>query len=216
MTKAATHRGKKPYRQPQAPRDDLDFYIENKWCSEILLKLPIFKGITDIYDPCCGSGNIVDSADELGFEAFGDDLSPDRCSPDTGPADFFNLTNAQFSRSFQGRATAIVSNPPYGRAETAERFIRHALTFLDCPLIAVFVEVRFLFSGKRHSFFAHEHPPTCIAFLSSRPSCPPGDAFLRGEIKATGGTQQYVWLIYDRRLGPAVCPPHVWLKRDDT
>jgi hypothetical protein len=216
MAKTETHRGKKPYRQPQAERDDLDFYIENKWCSELLLKLPIFKGITVIYDPCQGSGNIVDSADELGFDAFGDDLSPDRCSPDTGPADFFDMTAARFSGCFQKGATAIVSNPPYGRAETAERFIRHALTFRDCPLVAIFVEARFLFSDKRHGLFAHEHPPTCIAFLSSRPSCPPGDAYLRGEIKATGGTQQYVWLIYDRRPGPPLCPPHLWLTRNGT
>lgn len=65
------------------------------------------KRISKIFDPCCGSGNVVRALSNLKHDAWGKDLE--------GGYDYLK------DRSWH---EAIVTNPPYG---LAQEFIEHAL-----------------------------------------------------------------------------------------
>lgn len=193
------------------PRADLDFYIEPEWCTGALLQLPTFSLIEIIYDPCCGSGNVVKTARALAYRAFGSDVE-NRSRYVQLVADFRKLTSRAVGANRNGAQLAVVSNPPYGGGDMAEAFIRHFVPMNTVEVVAVFVQSRFLHSGKRHKLHAIDHRPSIVAHLSDRPSCPPGDALLAGDIEAKGGSQDYCWLIYDKR-GLDVSTRTVWLRR---
>ena len=89
----------------------------------------------------------------------------------------------------------LVTNPPYGKGVTALAFILRGME-LGFRTVNVFVGETFLFSMTRKPFF-ERHPPRRIAFMSRRPSCPPGG---RG-IEATGGQANYVWLTFGPGVG---------------
>jgi hypothetical protein len=192
-------------------RDPLDFYIEPEWCTEALLALPTFSLIRDVYDPCCGSGNVLKAAMRSGRRGGGSDVV-DRGDNVGFVADFLNITSSAAAAAKSGDPLAIVSNPPYGGGDMAEAFIRHFVSMRDVEVVAVFVQSRFLHSGKRHKLHAIDHRPSVVAHLSDRPSCPPGDAYLAGEIEAKGGSQDYCWLVYDKR-GWDLFTRTVWLRR---
>jgi hypothetical protein len=191
------------------PRAGLDFYIEPKWVTDVLLTLPCFSGVYAVYDPCAGSGNVLAAAADAGYSAFGSDLHADRGGDEL--VDFNSVTDEALAAYAPFGSLAVVSNPPYGRGDVAQQFVTHFLGLNRASLVAAFVQSRFLHSGGRHAFFT-AHPPTCLAVLADRPSCPPGDAYLAGEIEAKGGSQDYCWLIYDKR-GLDVSTRTVWLRR---
>lgn len=185
--------GPKPRRNH--PADPNDFFIEPEWCVRALLDAERFVG--PIWDPACGSGTIVKACTARGIEAVGSDLV-DRGFG--GVQDFlapgFDFVGVQ----------NIVANPPYARAVD---FILRALDVADRK-VAMIVQEKFLYSGKRHALFAAT-PLARIYFLSDRPSMPPGDKFLAGEIEAKGGSVNYCWLVWSHdHQGP---PTAHWLRK---
>lgn len=193
-------------------RNALDFYIEPQWCTEALLALPTFSLIDGVIDPCCGSGNVLTAAKLTGRFIGGGDIDATRAGvlQTDDFRDYVNADLARYRKSFG--SIAVVSNPPYGGGDMAEALIRHFVPMRAVEVVAVFVQSRFLHSGKRYKLHAVDHRPSIVAHLSDRPSCPPGDALLAGEIEAKGGSQDYCWLIYDKR-GWDVSTRTVWLRK---
>lgn len=187
-------------------RGDLDWYVEPEWATEALLSVERFVG--PVLDPCCGQGNIVRALNAAGVLAWGSDLV-DRTDGETwfyGEADFLTERSAG-----QGRPAAnIVMNPPFFRAKGAEAFIRQALAIASGKVCA-FVDVKFLAGGARGLGLWAEHPPTRVWILSNRPSCPPGEHLEAGG-KATGGTADWCWLVWDL-TAPAGETRLGWLRR---
>ncbi len=171
---------------------DLDFFIEPRWAVDLMLDQEGFYSLA--WDPACGSGTIINALEARDIACTGTDIA------DRGrfhAVDFFEAPKPTWLKS-------IISNPPYG---VAERFASRALSL--APKVALLVTSKFLYSQRRYQLFA-DHPPSKIYFLSSRPSMPPGDAYLRGEIKATGGKADYCWIIWE-----AGRPPEApgWLRK---
>lgn len=184
-------------------RADRDWYVEPGWASELLLRAHAPDDGQPIWDPAAGQGTIVDSARKLGLTAaYGTDLEPQR--NDIDRFDFLaGFSNPPASMRIHHY---IVSNPPF---KYSEAFIRQAIK-IGAPRHAWFLRHEFPYSQRRHSLFA-EHPPARLLFLSTRPSCPPGDMLRNGEIEAKGGAMDYLWMVWDRaHSGPTECG---WLLR---
>jgi hypothetical protein len=94
-------------------RDPLDWYVEPSWLSERLFATVPF--ITEILDPACGCGRIVQAARRAHLSAMGADIV-DRGLPGTIVSDFFE---------WREPVGNIVCNPPFA---VAEQFVAHALT----------------------------------------------------------------------------------------
>lgn len=187
--------GPKPRRAH--PADPNDFFIEPAWCVEALLDAERFVG--DILDPACGSGTIPRVARARGLHARGEDIvARDGV---TIVSDFL-----QPLAEVVVCVDNIICNPPY---RLAEPFIRRALQ-ITTRKVAMIVQEKFLYSGQRHALFTGT-PLARLYFLSDRPSMPPGDKYLAGEIEAKGGSVNYCWLVMSHdHQGP---PTAHWLRK---
>jgi hypothetical protein len=181
-------------------RDGLDFYIEPEWCVDLLFDNEQFFG--EIGDPACGSGTIVRVAQRRGYSAGGWDIVHRGSPSQFGAAkDFLKPWTTPWYPA------NIICNPPFKHADA---FIRQALTIAEHK-VAMLVQAKFLYSQRRHRLFS-EHTPARIYHLSSRPSMPPGELLLRGEIKATGGKLDYCWIVWSKdHRGPTQAH---WLLRE--
>jgi hypothetical protein len=76
--------------------------------------------------------------------------------------------------------------------------------------VAAFCDVRFLGSQGRTELF-EAYPPAQIWWIVPRPSCPPGKAFMAGDIKRGGGTSDYCWIVW--RVGERPRTEFGWVNR---
>lgn len=168
-------------------RNDLDWYVDPERCTTQLLAVERFVG--EVWDPCCGGGNIVRQLRAGGYVAWGSDLVQRKAMNPAwwrGERDFlaerYDYPN-------------IVFNPPYFRAKGTEACIRRALEVAEGK-VCVFVDRRFMTGSGRAKGLFREHPPTRAWEITPRPSCPPGE-WLEGGNEAGGGTADYAWLVWD-------------------
>lgn len=174
------------------------WFVEPEAATEYLLRLEPFSG--GIWDPACGQGNVVEAALQTGIDAVGTDL---RDRTDT----MDEARRRRASGWFQGTAEFIawnqpplrpnlVCNPPYGRAQLAEAFIRKACAMQGVEKVAMFLNSKFLFGAGRARGLYATLPPDRIYPVAPRPSCPPGQFLLEGG-KAEGGVENFVFLVWD-------------------
>lgn len=176
-------------------RPEDDWFVEPRWVSDALFGAEDFRGA--IFDPACGQGNILESAKQAGLTARGSDIVARRpVTRGRSVCDFFAI-----ERQIEPN---IVTNPPFGRAILAEKFIRHAFR-LKPEKLAVFVDIRFLFGQARAARLFAEFPPARVWLIVPRPSCPPG-AYLEAGHKAGGGTADYCWVVWLPRGFSDVAP----------
>lgn len=175
------------------PKTDDEWFVEPIASTEFLLAREDFKDLA-ILDPACGQGNIVTTCRAAGLDAWGTDIR-ERIEP---RAPWF-LGRRDFLIDGLGvlGSEAIITNPPYGHAKTAEAFIRRALATPSVRKTAMFVNAKFLFGAGRARGLFKDHPPSRVWPVSPRPSCPPGALLRDGLIKATGGVENYVWMVWD-------------------
>jgi hypothetical protein len=182
----------KPLKAHIFDRADDEWYCEPICVSTALFAAEKFDG--GIWDPACGGGNILFASIEAGMHAIGTDIV-DRGIRGMGRTD----RCVNFFERKKLSAPNIVTNPPFGRAVLAEKFIRHAIS-LKPGKLAVFVDSRFMFGKARAAGLFAEFPPTRIWLITPRPSCPPGEYLAAGN-KAGGGTADYCWVVWE---GPSL------------
>lgn len=182
------------FRRDQRPRVVNDFYCEPAWAVQALLNAEPFEG--EVYDPACGSGNILKVCRAAGLDAWGTDLverGPDRSSP------LVDFTD-DVPEAARGSVDNIICNPPFA---LAERFIENAL-LRSRRRVAMLVRLAFLEGQKRRLMFERT-PLSRVLVFSRRVSMPPGGA----DIKATGGSIAFCWLVW--RHGHEGAPTLGWL-----
>jgi hypothetical protein len=173
-------------------KDPDGFYVEPRWCSERLLEVESFDD--PITEPCCGFGNVAESARAAGYSVIATDLI-DRGYPRfDGTADFLQCNRP---------VANICCNPPY---HLSREFITHALKVCVGKVAMIWLARR-LNAARR----LKDTPLARVYLLTPRPSMPPGSVIAAGE-KPGGGEQDFVWLVWDRdHIG---APTLHWLHRD--
>lgn len=124
------------HRAPHAERG-LDLYETPTVAVEALIrveKLPPY-----IWEPACGSGQIVKPLRKAGHTVLATDLLDYGC-PDSKAREDFLLNHGQFPY-----IDAIVTNPPF---MLAERFVEKALS-LGIPTVIMLLRLAFLESERR-------------------------------------------------------------------
>ncbi len=171
-----------------------DWYVEPRWCVELLADaIPLIEG-SYVWDPCCGGGTIpAVYADRLGqHRVIATDLV-DRGYEhlaDTWDATGYGTPNCVAP----GMRIDIVTNPPFKLAET---IVRRALMLADYR-VAILQQLSFLASAARHRLFA-EYPPSDVLILSKRPSMPPGHLIAEmGDKAFKGGVTDFCWIVWTK------------------
>ena len=160
-------------------RDADDWYVEPRWCVDLLLDAESIEGM--VYDPACGGGNIVNACRERGIDAVGSDLHMRGCG--VAPLDFVAVKP---TTAFE----TIITNPPYALLEA---FVERAYE-VAVSKICILARLAVLESQARYHRLWSSLPPNRVWVLSKRPSMPPGN---RPDIKPAGGKVAYCWLVWD-------------------
>lgn len=166
------------HRTGEYERQAENWYVEPAWCWDVLFDHVAFYG--SILDPACGGGTGLEACRAQGFEAIGSDIVDRGC--DAHVHDFL-------SPDYPLRADNVACNPPF---PLAAEFARKALQ-IGVRRVALLVPLPFLASQGRYSLFT-EGPTSHVLVLSKRPSMPPGGQ----EIAATGGKEDYCWVVWSR------------------
>ncbi|WP_319568242.1 hypothetical protein [Cohaesibacter marisflavi] len=158
-----------------------DWYVEPYWCNRRLFEEEAFEG--GIWDPSCGLGRVLYSADAAGYPVTGSDIV---CR--SGFCDeLFDFRTCK-----RPRARNIVSNPPFSYAEL---FVRHALGIADGK-VAFLLPLQWLASETRARFFPST-PLRRVYILSPRPSMPPGPV-IEANVKPGGGKKDFAWYVWEQ------------------
>lgn len=178
----------------QYPRDPFGWYIESRASVEQLFDTVDF-GDALIWDPSCGSGNILDVAATRGHATLGSDVV-DRFKPG---GHTFHRGNFLLSTRYPSTGFSIVNNPPYNEPEKgiAERFILKAIEDVPFRRAAFLVPLEFQCGQGRFERLYSKHPPSHVVSLMERPSMPPGaEVEALGEKAFKGGMSDYAWLVW--------------------
>ena len=180
-------------------RDPYDWYVEPGWCTDLLLNVMPIHG--QIWDPACGCGTIVKRCRDRGLDVVGTDLV------DRGHG--FEVSNF-----IDGGAPVsclnishVITNPPYYRGKGTQAFMERGLEIASHS-VAVLAPIPFLASKGRFLWFRNL-PISHVFVLSQRPSMPPGVLLESGTVSASGGKEDYIWIVATHgHVGP---PMMDWL-----
>lgn len=187
------------YREPRAHiRHNMDWYIEPRWAVDLFLDREEIPG--PAWDPACGSGTIPKACRERFIETGASDAA------DRGFGLVHDFLGMEPMPRWRLPIASIITNPPY---KLAQQFVEKALT-IATRKVAVLVQSKFPYSQGRHALFTR-NPCSAIYFLSDRPSMPPGEMLLAGDVKAEGGKMDYCWIVFDKLHRGA--PAAHWLRR---
>lgn len=131
-----------------------------------------------IWEPACGTGEMVEAMKAKGYRVLYSDLYPTGYGWNNIPHDF--LADAPRGLSYEW----IITNPPFSQAE---KFIRRALE-LGKPC-AFLLKSQFWHARSRLALF-REHPPSYVLPLTWRPD------FLWGA-KAGSPTMEVLWTVWN-------------------
>lgn len=178
-------------------RDQHEHYVEPGWTSRRLFDVERFDG--PICDPCCGFGNVLDSAAAAGHPTVGYDVVDRGSRHFDAPRDFLTTSSPRAN---------IITNPPFDRFDA---FALHALALAERKVAMICPTRRLNAAGK----WLAKTPLYRIWMLTPRPSMPPGTEYARLQAfgkEASGGTVDYCWLVWLR--GFEGKPTIEWLHRD--
>lgn len=154
-------------------RDPHDFYPTPRGVTEALLQHEQFSA--SVWEPACGDGAISEVLKETGYSVESSDL----IGRGYGDVEDFLTT--------ERRATNIITNPPF---EKAEEFVRKALSSTTGK-VAMFLPLTFLESQKRESLLAGSCLKTVYVFVD-RVSLYKG-----GSVRCGGGRAAYAWFVWE-------------------
>ena len=171
-------------------RAEHDLYVEPQWVSQRLFAVEKFPGT--VWDPCCGTGRIVEAAKAAGLPTFASDIA------DHG----YGATHLDFLTEPAPIASpfSIVTNPPYNvKAE----IVRRAFA-LGATKVALFLPIAHRNAAWR---WLDGLPRGFMYLITPRPPVPPTSVGKPG-----GGRPDFIWLILDSR--PEGHSGWAWLRRD--
>lgn len=188
-------------RSKRWPRDPYDWYKEPRLANKQLFDaiashFPLGEAdaLDLIYDPCCGSGWVLDEAKSRGHPTIGSDIVDRKARHKFVRGNF--LMMSQMPKAPAGRSISIVTNPPYSyESDIAEKIIRKALT-LPVRRAIFILPIAFLAGQDRHRFFTKDFRPSHVGIYSQRHTMPPGAHIDEMPKPFEGGMQDYCVLIY--------------------
>jgi hypothetical protein len=130
----------------------LDAYMTPPEAVQALLRIEQSHIPATLWDPCCGTGNIVTELQQAGFRVFASDVAD---------YDFPCRIEDYLEATPPIGVAGIITNPPFGQAL---KFIKKSLR--EVGYVAYLLRTNFLESQSRFSFF-QESPPN-RTWISSR------------------------------------------------
>jgi hypothetical protein len=196
----------KPRRTHIFARDAYGHYVEPSWCSARLFAAESFGAPGAlVFDPAAGWGRIPQAAKAAGYRPAGADIVDRRCDSHAFANFPFTVCNFLIGAPAVRSPWSIVCNPPFNRIP---QFCERALDIATYK-VAMLMPLRRLPAAH----WLQRLPLESVYLLTPRPSMPPASYLAAGE-KPGNGTQDFCWLIFNKRAAVGLEPRMRWLHRD--
>lgn len=174
-------------------------YYTPSAATEALLSVEKFP--SNIYEPACGKGHISKVLIDNGYNVMSSDLN----DWGYGHIGYDFLTKSLVTETIQPQNCGMITNPPF---KFADEFVIRAIE-LGFKKFAIFNSLGWLRGERRYDRLWDIHPPTTVYVLSKRVSCWRMDD---PNPRATGGSVDYGWYVWDMETANDVYPRSPLLK----
>ena len=196
----------KPLRVHIWDRDPHGHYVEPEWCSIRLFEEEHFGPAGSlVFDPACGWGRILKSAQRAGYTPVGADVVDRLDRKAVGPVTF--AVGDFLERPPIPSVSAIVCNPPF---DLIQPFCEHAIRIATFKA-AILVPLRRLPAAH----WLEHLPLETIWLMTPRPSMPPG-MYIKAGHKPGGGSQDFAWLVFRKNSDRLDTAPALAASRSTT
>lgn len=183
-------------RSKKWERAPYDWYRDGPKVSQQLMA-GIDFGDDLIWDPCAGTGQILDTAKAWGHPTFASDIV------DRKPRHPFRRGNilGQITAmpKMEGRETSVICNPPYSyEKDIAERIIVHILETFPVRRAAFILPIAFLAGQERWGRILPKFRPSHTCIYRERHTMPPGALIDQMASPFEGGMSDYCALAFTR------------------
>ena len=179
-------------------RQSEDFYATDSVAIDKLAK--VYNIPHNVYEPCCGAGDLSKRLEQLGHNVVSTDLV-DRGYGEGG-VDFL-LVNEM---PFDSNDCCILTNPPF---KYATEMVEHALQILPYGCPCIFLMKTTALEGKsRHERLYRNGYLQSIYQFTERLLCAKNGDF-EGMIKGGGSAVSYAWFVF--RKGAEQPPKIYWI-----
>lgn len=175
----------------------LEHFETPEWAVKAILKKEVVSGI--VYDPCCGTGVLLEAARLYSEHLFGSDIH-DWGYKDTIIVDFLNKETPPKLDN-----TTIFMNPPFS---LAEKFVEKSIE-IGVRKIICFQRFAWLESQKRREFW-EKFPPARVYVCGDRADCWRHD--IPRDKRGSGTPTAHAWFVWEKGSPAGTLLGHIYKK----
>lgn len=141
-------------------RNENDQYWTGKDESACIAKR-IPGGVTNVWEPCAGRGDLARVIQDFGFNVFCSDIDTSNFDQAIGTCEPYDFLKDETPPSFfiENDIHAIITNTPFG--DEAEACVRKALTYSNVRFFAFFLRAEWNHAKGRRDLFDQASQPFC-------------------------------------------------------
>ena len=195
MANAAMHRKNKD--------DGINLYTTPEWATQVLIDAGELDGYKYFWEPCCGMGHMSQVIEQ----AIAERWKPGVTLQSTDLFDHnYGTTGIDFLAYTDAEVDCIVTNPPFDKAGTHFKMLKHALAMKSVKKVCFFMPVQFLETKERAEWLEECMYFDAMYSFADRVKClTGGDEALSKDNTA----KHYAWFIFDKRRESLSAPASI-------
>lgn len=176
-----------------AKDDKVNLYTTPEWATEVLIEAGVLDDVENFWECCCGMGHIskvVLEAIEKRWEGQGKTLlSADLMDHGYGETgiDFLDHINPEID--------CIITNPPFDKAGTHFKMLKHALSMASVKKVVFFMPVQFLETPDRAKWLEEFEKLVTMYSFADRVKC-----LTKGDVKLSkdNTAKHFAWFVFSK------------------
>lgn len=175
---------------------ELEHFEIPEWSVESILDKEIMIGI--VFDPCCGTGIMVEAAHRRNYNTFSSDIYNWGYAAQSSIADFLECGKFHCFGDF-----TVFMNPPFSKAcEFVEKSFK-----LGASKVVMFQRFAFWESKKRRKFW-EEYKPSRVYICGDRADCWRHD--IPKDQRGSSSPTAHAWFVFEKDYQGDTVLGHVW------
>jgi len=175
---------------------DLEHFETPLWAVNAILDKEILIGT--VFDPCCGTGIMVECAKSYNYKTVYMDINDWGYCGNQMLGSFFDLGKLNVSGDF-----TVFMNPPFSKAC---EFVEHSFN-LGASKVVMFQRFAFWESKKRRKFW-EKYKPSRVYICGDRADCWRHD--IPKDQRGSSSPTAHAWFVFDRDYQGDTVLNHVW------
>lgn len=191
--------------------DKINLYTTPTWATEVLIASGELDFSRNFWESCCGMGHISNAI----IEAIEKRWKPGKTIASTDLYDHgyeFGTSGINFLEYTDDDIDCVITNPPFDKAGTHFKMLKHALSMPNVKKVAFFMPVQFLETATRAQWLEETLYFSKMYSFADRVKClTKGDESLSKDNTA----KHFAWFIFDKHHDGSPATIHFLYKPEE-